>query len=113
MKSMQCNVEFGYQLNICSGTKENQVHLIITSASRLQRPNRTVNTAGGSNAKQLHGAASRASQTNAVPSPYDTQPPAGPFPSAFPTERCLTGIAFSPFVLHALRRLSPRHGVSS
>jgi hypothetical protein len=23
MRSMQCNVEFGYQLNICSGTKEN------------------------------------------------------------------------------------------
>jgi hypothetical protein len=22
MRSMQCNVEFGYQLNICSGTKE-------------------------------------------------------------------------------------------
>jgi hypothetical protein len=22
-RSMQCNVEFGYQLNICSGTKEN------------------------------------------------------------------------------------------
>jgi hypothetical protein len=25
MRSMQCNVEFGYQLNICSGTKENHV----------------------------------------------------------------------------------------
>jgi hypothetical protein len=24
MGSMQCNVEFGYQLSICSGTKENQ-----------------------------------------------------------------------------------------
>jgi hypothetical protein len=23
MRSMHCNVEFGYQLNICSGTKEN------------------------------------------------------------------------------------------
>jgi hypothetical protein len=23
MRSMQCNVEFGYQLSICSGTKEN------------------------------------------------------------------------------------------
>jgi hypothetical protein len=23
MGSIQCNVEFGYQLNICSGTKEN------------------------------------------------------------------------------------------
>jgi hypothetical protein len=23
MGSMQCNVEFGYQLSICSGTKEN------------------------------------------------------------------------------------------
>jgi hypothetical protein len=23
MRSMQCNVEFGYQLSICSGTTEN------------------------------------------------------------------------------------------
>jgi hypothetical protein len=27
MGSMQCNVEFGYQLSICSGTKENQLQL--------------------------------------------------------------------------------------
>jgi hypothetical protein len=26
MGSMQCNVEFGYQLSICSGTKENHGH---------------------------------------------------------------------------------------
>jgi hypothetical protein len=27
MGSMQCNVKFGYQLSICSGTKENHVNL--------------------------------------------------------------------------------------
>jgi hypothetical protein len=27
MGSMQCNVEFGYQLSICSGTKENNGNL--------------------------------------------------------------------------------------
>jgi hypothetical protein len=27
MKSMQCNVEFGYQLSSCSGTKEDHGNL--------------------------------------------------------------------------------------
>jgi hypothetical protein len=33
MRSMQCNVEFGYQLSICSGTKETTKNL-----DRVGRP---------------------------------------------------------------------------
>jgi hypothetical protein len=37
MRSMQGNVEFGYQLNICSGTKENTTLRLIAAARTAQK----------------------------------------------------------------------------
>jgi hypothetical protein len=38
MGSKQCNVEFGYQLSICSGTKENSVALVRERTISIERP---------------------------------------------------------------------------
>jgi hypothetical protein len=41
MGSMQCNVEFVYQLNICSGTKENHGKSLTEFAGRRTFPMKT------------------------------------------------------------------------